>query len=465
MIINGSENFSVYNIQTGQQSQGPLSFLEGDKNTGWHVARNLRKPLNHLPFLQRKEAMARALNLHNIDTPREVFDFNYEMLEAHQGKKVSTTEVIRVLAEQLSSLGPQVTDKYVRLKLQEYGTIRHMEFHPTDVCNLTCTDCTYGHDEEATKPAPINFDFEAIGRIANLQPKSMVIIGGGEPTLYVDKKRRFQSMVDEVRQHIPKVALALVTNGTFLPPGDWPDAFSWIRVSLDAATSKTYTDFRGKDMFDRVVKNYLKYLEFDVPYVGISFLFAKSNVHEYARVVEFIYELVKKEKPQHLHKVNIQYRPLRRDPYEYDQSFTEAITQEQINIATKEVLALAKRNTEVAKFLREQTNITAILGGNTHPPLAFNRCYYSQSFHIIRANGDLRPCFIRVTEPDFVLGNIYHDSPETIALNTLYIAARKKPHCDAHGCRQCHVNATFEKGLSGELLPSTSPEVLADLMF
>lgn len=465
MIINGSENYSVYNIEARLQPEGPLAFLEGNKNTGWHVARNLRKPLNHLSFLQRKEVMAQALNLHNLYTPKEVFDFNYGMLEAHQEQKVSTAEVIRVLAEQLSAPGKEIADELIRRKLQEYATIQHMEFHPTDVCNLTCTDCTYGHDEEATKPAPINFDFEAIQRVAALRPKSMVIIGGGEPTLYVNKKRRFQPMVDEIRKYNPKIALALVTNGTYLPPGNWPDNFSWIRVSLDAATAETYTDFRGKNMFDRVIKNYLKYLEFNVPHVGISFLFAKSNVHEYARVAEFIYELVKKEKPQHLHKVNIQYRPLRRDPYEYDQLFTEAITQQQIDTAIKEVIALAKRSPQLENFLREQTNITAILGGNTHPPLEFNRCYYSQTFHIVRANGDLRPCFIRVTEPDFVLGNIYRDAPEMIALNTLYIGARRKPHCDAHGCRQCHVNATFEKGLSGELEPSFSQEVLADPMF
>ena len=230
---------------------------------------------------------------------------------------------------------------------------------------------------------------------------------------------------------------------TFLPAGNWPNRYSWIRISLDAASSKTYKNFRGKNFFNKVIKNYLQYLDFDVPYVGISFLFAKSNIHEYAQVAHFIYNLVKKEKPQHLNKVNIQYRPLRRDPYEYHKEFTEAVTQEQIQTAVKEVLELAKTSQQMEKFLKEQTNITAILGGNSHPPLDFNRCYYSQVFKIIRANGDLRPCFIRVTEPDFIIGNIHRDSPETIALNTLYIAAKQKPHCDAHGCRQCPCKPYF----------------------
>lgn len=465
MNISGSETFSVYNIGSTSVENHPLMHLEGNKESGWHVARNLLKPLNHLKFLREKEELAIKLNLHNISTPQSLFDTNYQMLAAHQQKKVSTEKVMTVLAEQLGNKEQSVSVEMVREWLQSYAAIRHMEFHPSDVCNLTCTDCTYGHDEEETKPLPINFNFNSIKRIAGLRPQSMVVIGGGEPTLYVYQKRRFQSMTDEIRHYMPGISLSLVTNGTFLPPGNWPDFFSWIRVSLDAATASTYKNFRGKNFFDKVVQNYLKYLDFNVKYVGISFLFAKSNIHEYARVAEFIFNLVKKEKPQHLHKVNIQYRPLRRDPYEYDKPFTEAVTQNQISQAINDVVQLSNNSREMKAFLKNQTNITAILGGNSHPPLEFSRCYYSQTFNIIRANGDLRPCFIRVTEPDFILGNIHRDSLETIALNTLYVGAKRKPHCDAHGCRQCHVNYTFEQGLKGSLQPSSSPEVLADPMF
>jgi radical SAM protein with 4Fe4S-binding SPASM domain len=293
----------------------------------------------------------------------------------------------------------------------------------------------------------------------------MVIIGGGEPTLYKSGNHRFQEMVEEIWATNPSIRLALVTNGTHKPPGDWPNRFSWIRLSLDAATEETYSAFRGKPMFDRVIQNYLNYLDHDIRFVGISFLFARSNVHDYAAVARFIFELVKKEKPYALHKVNIQYRPLRRDPYRYDKPFTQAVTPEQMQKAVGEIRELAGSSQEMKAFLRNQTNIAAILGGNAHPPHEFSRCHYSQTFRIVRANGDLRPCFIRVSEPDFVLGNIRTDSLETIALNTLYVGARRMPQCDPHGCRQCHVNYTFEQGLKGNLQPSTSPEVLADPMY
>jgi MoaA/NifB/PqqE/SkfB family radical SAM enzyme len=293
----------------------------------------------------------------------------------------------------------------------------------------------------------------------------MVIIGGGEPTFYRDGSRRFQEMVEEICATNPGIALALVTNGTYKPAGDWPHRFSWIRLSLDAATEGTYAGFRGKPMFQRVIRKYLSYLDCDVNYVGISFLFAQSNIHEYAAVAKFVFDLVKKEKPGALHKVNLQYRPLRCAPTSYRDPFPQAITMAQIQKAVSEVRKLADSSREMKAFLRNQTNITAVLGGNTHPPHPFARCYYSQTFRIVRTNGDLRPCFIRGSEPDFILGNIHTDSLETIALNTLYIGARRKPDCDPCGCRQCHVNYTFEQGLKGSLRPSTSPEVRADPMY
>jgi MoaA/NifB/PqqE/SkfB family radical SAM enzyme len=457
------ESFSVYSVDapTVGAVRNPLQDLVPDDNEhGWHVSRNLRKPLNHLDFLRRKEALAEGLNLHNHRTPPQIFDANYELLAEHQSRHISTAEVVRRLGLQLGR-----PPDYVSARLREFAIIRHIEFHPSDVCNLTCCGCTYGHDDPKLKPLPINFPFEQIHKISQLQPKSMVVIGGGEPTLYRKRDKHFQQMVSEVVRTNPHIHLGLVTNGTFKPPGDWPARFAWIRLSLDAATNDTYEGFRGKPLFHRVVENYLAYLDYDVPYVGISFLFARSNVHEYATIARFIFDLVKKHKPHSLRKVNIQYRPLRHDPYRYDRPFTEAVTADQVERAVAEVRELADSSREMHEFLKHQTNVTAILGGNSHPPYEFDRCYYSQTFHIVRANGDLRPCFIRVQEPDFILGNITTDNLESIALNTLYVGARRKPHCDPLGCRQCHVNHVFEQGLRGKMKPSTSPEVLADPMY
>jgi MoaA/NifB/PqqE/SkfB family radical SAM enzyme len=460
--------FSVYNNLRTRPPGGDnplLDLLPYDYEHGWHVARNLTKPLNHLAFLRRKEEIAVELQLHNRHTSPYRFQGNYILLARHQDGQISTAEVIDELVRQLHEAGNPLLQDDVASRLREYATIHHMEFHPSDVCNLACCDCTYGHDDPTRKPPPINFPFQEIWKIAQMKPRSMVIIGGGEPTLYKSGSNGFQEMIEEVCNSNPEIVLALVTNGTYKPAGDWPNRLSWIRVSLDAASVDTYSAFRGRPLFHRVLQNFLSYLDYDVRYVGISFLFARSNIHDYATVARLIFDLVRAEKPYALHKVNIQYRPLRRDPYRYDEPFTQAVTEEQIRRVVGQIRELADSSREVKVFLRDQTNITAILGGNAHPPHEFSRCYYSQTFRIVRANGDLRPCFIRVSEPDFVLGNICTDCLETIALNALYVGARKEPQCDPHGCRQCHVNYTFEQGLKGNLMPSTSPEVLADPMY
>ena len=462
------ELFSIYNtLMTRPPSlDHPLRDLLPDSyDHGWSVARNLIKPLNHLDFARRKEELAAELNLHNTLTPPALFNVNYDILAKHQARTVTTRAAVRHLAAQLQREGQMLSEEDVAERLREYATIRHMEFHPSDVCNLTCCGCTYGHDDPERKPPPINFPLPEIKMISHMKPRSMVIVGGGEPTLYRNGNHGFQELVEEISSTNAGITLALTTNGTYKPPGDWPNRLSWIRVSLDAAAENTYAAFRGKPLFTRVIKNYLSYLDYAVRYVGISFLFARANIHDYAAIARFIFDLVRKEKPYALHKVNIQYRPLRRDPHAYNKPFTQAVTAEQIQNTIREIRELADSSVEMKRFLKNQTNITAILGGNTHPLHDFSRCYYSQTFRIVRASGDLRPCFIRVSEPDSSLGNIQADSLETIALNTLYVGARRKPHCDKLGCRQCHVNYTFEQGLSGNLKPSTSPQVRADPMY
>ncbi|MHA1967467.1 MAG: SPASM domain-containing protein, partial [Candidatus Hodarchaeales archaeon] len=80
-------------------------------------------------------------------------------------------------------------------------------------------------------------------------------------------------------------------------------------------------------------------------------------------------------------------------------------------------------------------------------------------------NGEIRPCFIRVTESDIIMGNILNPSINTISLNKMYIAARKMKYCDPFGCRQCHLNFLLESGVNGSIFPSNSPEVTNDPFF
>jgi MoaA/NifB/PqqE/SkfB family radical SAM enzyme len=452
--------FSVYNVhQSVAVVTHPLGFLlPEDRDHGWAARKNLRKPLNHLGLIAEKEQIAKELNLHNILTPNDVFDRNFRDLELHQKGELSSRDFIEKLGEQLrkgnSQLGP---DEIIAL-LRSYAAVGSMEFHPSDACNLACLGCTYGHGSEGTKPPAIFFPFGSIRKIADLRPKGVTIVGGGEPALYKSGENSFPEMVDELSYQVPDAVLALITNGTLRPKGDWIKKLSWVRISLDAATEETYAVFRQRRFFGLVLKNYLDYLATSLEYVGISFLFSKANIHEYAKVAELIFDLVSHD-PKLLGRTGIDYRPLRKDPKDKGKHFGLAIDESDIETTLNEVRRLAERSGKMRDFLKYQTNITAFLGGNLHTPHEFERCYYSQIFHIVRANGELRPCFVRVKEPDFILGNIIRDPLETIALNSLYIGARKKNDCDPDGCRQGYVNYVLAEGLSGKMKPSLGPDV------
>ncbi len=207
--------------------------LPDDCDHGWSVARNLSKPLNHLDFLKRKEEIAVELNLSNTSTPPGLLDVNCALLAKHQARQTTTLAVVKHLAAQLRQEGGALSESDVAAKLRDYATIRHMEFHPSDVCNLTCCGCTYGHDDPEHKPPAINYPFREISRIARMKPRSMVIIGGGEPTLYKSGNCYFQEAVEEIRGANPGIALALITNGTHKPAGNWRAARRWrVRIAL-----------------------------------------------------------------------------------------------------------------------------------------------------------------------------------------------------------------------------------------
>ena len=126
-------------------------------------------------------------------------------------------------------------------------------------------------------------------------------------------------------------------------------------------------------------------------YVGISFLFARSNIHEYAAVARLIFDLVKDRKPEALPKVNIQYRPLRRDPLRYDEPFTEAITAAQIQEAVRTGAGAGGYFRGDEGVSAEPDQCHSGLGRQYPSPARVPRCYYSQTFRMVRANGDSAP--------------------------------------------------------------------------
>ena len=122
----------------------------------------------------------------------------------------------------------------------------------TNRCNLLCTTCprTYAELEP-----PADMSWELFTRIVDQVPeaKRVVLHGVSEPMLVKDLPR----MVRYLKERGAYVLFN--TNGTLLNDRNGRamiDAgLDELRVSLDASTRESYLAIRGKDYFDRILRN------------------------------------------------------------------------------------------------------------------------------------------------------------------------------------------------------------------
>lgn len=125
--------------------------------------------------------------------------------------------------------------------------------------------------------------------------KAVILIGGGEPLAHSGT----QALIYTLGR--AGIAIGVVTNGTMIDrnlPG-LAEYASWVRVSVDAATSDTYQSFRpsrkGGSVFDHVIENMRRLAAVKKGILGYSFLVmarqgngkpAVSNHHEVLAAAE-----------------------------------------------------------------------------------------------------------------------------------------------------------------------------------
>ncbi|TLU71966.1 radical SAM protein [Lichenicoccus roseus] len=122
----------------------------------------------------------------------------------------------------------------------------------TNRCNLLCETCP--RTFEALEP-PADMSWELFTRIVDQIPslQRCVLHGVGEPMLVRELPRMVRYLKDR------GVYVLFNTNGTLLNPRKFEELVATgldeLRVSLDAADRKTYALVRGKDFFDRIVRD------------------------------------------------------------------------------------------------------------------------------------------------------------------------------------------------------------------
>lgn len=130
----------------------------------------------------------------------------------------------------------------------------YLEISPSGICNHRCIFCAFDYLGYQSRFIDTESLKKFLTQAANFGIKSVMYSGEGEPLLHKD--------IAELILHTRKLGIdvAITSNGVFLNQDiseECLGSLSWMRISLDAATSDTYAKIHGckPEDFDLVLKN------------------------------------------------------------------------------------------------------------------------------------------------------------------------------------------------------------------
>jgi MoaA/NifB/PqqE/SkfB family radical SAM enzyme len=260
----------------------------------------------------------------------------------------------------------------------------------TNRCNLLCETCP--RTFEALEP-PKDMDWDLFTRIVDQVPNlaRVVLHGVGEPMLV----KTLPQMIRYLKARGTYVLFN--TNGTLLAPRKRQEIIDTgldeLRVSLDSAEAEIFLRVRGKDMFNRIVRNVSEFTELQqrtgatAPRVSLWLTGLKETVDELPEFVRLAARIGVKE----VHLQRLVFDELGRGLARADSSLFEATRAE-------EEAAIAQ-----AQALGEALGVTLDASGATEPGLSLKRaaedapwstCRRPWSLMYFTAHGRALPCCI-----------------------------------------------------------------------
>jgi radical SAM protein with 4Fe4S-binding SPASM domain len=168
----------------------------------------------------------------------------------------------------------------------------------TNRCNLLCTTCprTYA-DLEPSADMSWQLFTQIVDQVPNIA--RVVLHGVGEPMLVKDLPRMIRYLKDR------GAYVLFNTNGTVLTPKKGRElsesGLDELRVSLDAADARTFLLIRGKDYFNRIVRNVRTFTEMQAreglqrPRVSLWLTGLKETIAQLPDFVRIAHEIGVKE--------------------------------------------------------------------------------------------------------------------------------------------------------------------------
>lgn len=190
-------------------------------------------------------------------------------------------------------------EKIAKLREKKDIVPTHVQLIISDLCNQSCHFCAYRMDggfstenfpdaegnKNPKRFMPTEKAMEILHDCAELGIQAVQFTGGGEPTVHPDHI--------EIIDYAQSLGLetGLVTNGVRLKNHSVFDLLTWLRVSLDAGSKRSYEQIRQSKQWDKVIDNIRLATTFKRPYLGIGFVITKENYKEIVDACELVKEL------------------------------------------------------------------------------------------------------------------------------------------------------------------------------
>jgi len=305
----------------------------------------------------------------------------------------------------------------------------YVEIGPTNFCNHHCVFCAL----DFLNKKEINYiDREVMLRnlenMAECGVKSIMFAGEGESLAHRDTplfvRKAKESGID----------VSITTNGILFGEKKQEECLpylSWIRFSIDAGNSETYSQIHRTNPrdFSRLIKNIENFVKLrnnqklEIS-IGAQFLILPSNIDEPIKLAKILREIGVD---------NLQIKPYSHHPNSLNDFYTESERYDKLEEELKQF------NSEDFQIKFRRTTIERISEGATYPI-----CYGLPFFTLIDSKGNVLPCNLFYNNEEFTYGNLYKNSfSEIWKSDKRTEVLRKLEHRGVSECRRgCRLDAS-----------------------
>ena len=274
----------------------------------------------------------------------------------------------------------------------------YVEVSPSGKCNHRCIFCALNYMSYEAPFLEGSLLEQRLKEMSCLGVRAIMLAGEGEPLLHPDIG------------HIVQVSwsagldVSITTNGVFLDRiFDVVDKLSWVRVSLDASSAKTYSEIHGCSPvdFSKVISNleqlvHLKKERHLKCTIGTQLLLLEDNYKEAEELSLFLGEM------------GVDYFSIKPySPHPLSTSRAVPITDNTELLLLEEKVKLSETRTRQkgnnnfqASFRREAFSRVGI-------KKRYNKCLGSSFFCHLTSLGEIYSCSTFLGKPEFSYGNIY----------------------------------------------------------